>query len=100
MTYRDRPGLNDEIIKLVGLVPASKSINSSLTPTARVFKYPDLNKVFVMENDLYGNIMPTGSCFLAFHGTHGLTGKHLYIQTLSNASKAEIEEMVLSNMNT
>ncbi len=51
-----------------------------------------------MENDLYGNVMPKDSCFLAYYGNHGLIGKHLKVETLFNASVSEIRDMVQSNI--
>ena len=64
---------------------------------ARVFEYPGLENVFVMENDPYGNIMPKGSCFLAFFGSHGLIGKHLRVEELKNASADDIKKLVASH---
>ncbi len=51
-----------------------------------------------MECDLYGNLMPKNSCFLAFYGHHGLIGKHLKVETLKNASVEDIKKMVDSNL--
>ena len=51
-----------------------------------------------MENDLYGNVMPDHSCFLAYYGQHGLIGKHLSIETLNNSSIEDIRKMVESNI--
>ena len=50
-----------------------------------------------MESDLYGNIMPKGSCFLAFNGKRGLIGKHLKVTTLKSASVEEIKKMIEAN---
>jgi hypothetical protein len=50
-----------------------------------------------MENDPYGNIMPKGSCFLAFFGSHGLIGKHLRVEELKNASADDIKKLVASH---
>ncbi len=86
--------ISAQIINKLGLKRSDKSINAHLTSEARVFEYPNLQDVFIMENDLYGNIMPVGSCFLAFYGSHGLIGKHILIETLSNASAEEITKMV------
>jgi hypothetical protein len=50
-----------------------------------------------MESDLYGNMMPQGSCFLAFQGNHGLIGKHLYIETLKSSTSADIQVMIATH---
>jgi len=89
--------ISREIISKVGLRLSDKAINAEKSLTARVFEYPHLKDVFVMENDLYGNVMPNGSCFLAFYGQHGLIGKELSIEKLSNASVEDIRNMVQIN---
>jgi hypothetical protein len=89
--------IDQETISKVGLRLSHQSINAQITPDARVFIYPFLEDVFVMENDLYGNKMPKDSCFLAFNGQHGLMGKHLKVETLKNATIKEIKDMVESN---
>jgi hypothetical protein len=65
--------------------------------TGRVFEYPHIKNVYVMENDLYGNVMPEGSCFLAFSGKHGLIGKHIKIATLKDASIDDVRRLVENN---
>jgi hypothetical protein len=89
--------IDQETISKIGLRPSDQSINALIAPDARVFIYPFLEDVFVMENDLYGNKMPKDSCFLAFTGQHGLMGKHLKVETLKNATIKEIKDMVESN---
>ena len=89
--------LNEDVISQVGLQLSKKSMNAPTTPNARVFEYPLLDNVFVMENDLYGNAMPAGSCFLVFKGRNGWIGKHLKIDTLKNASVEDIKRMVDNN---
>ena len=89
--------IDEETITMIGLRPCDKSINAQIAPESRVFIYPFLENVFVMESDLYGNKMPKGSCFLAFTGKHGLVGKHLKVETLRNATTKEIKDMVESN---
>jgi hypothetical protein len=42
--------------------------------------------------------MPKDSCFLAFNGRHGLVGKHLAIEVLSNSSVADIRHIVETNI--
>jgi len=90
--------IDDQIINKIGLRLSDKPINPQTAPNARIFEYPDLDNVFIMESDLYGNIMPKDSCFLAFYGHHGLMGKHLKIETLKNASSEDIKKMVESNI--
>ncbi len=89
--------IDEETISEIGLQLSDNPINAQIAPNARVFKYPDLDNVFIMESDLYGNTMPKNSCFLAFYGTHGLIGKHLKVETLKNASVEDIKKMVESN---
>ncbi len=89
--------IDEETISEIGLQLSDKPINAQIAPNSRVFKYPYLDNVFIMESDLYGNTMPKNSCFLAFYGTHGLIGKHLKVQTLKNASVEDIKKMVESN---
>jgi hypothetical protein len=89
--------IDEETITTVGLRLSDKPINAQVSKEARVFEYPDLQNVFVMESDLYGNTLPKDSCFLAFYGTHGLIGKHLKVETLKKSSVKEIEKMVKDN---
>lgn len=89
--------IDEETISKLGLRETDNTINAQISPQARVFIYPFLENVFVMESDLYGNKMPQGSCFLAFNGQHGLMGKHLRIDVLRNATVKEIKDIVESN---
>lgn len=89
--------IDDEMIRTLGLRPSDKMINAHIAPEARIFNYPFLEDVFIMESDLYGNKMPMGSCFLAFNGKHGLVGKHLKVEILKNATLKDIKEMVENN---
>src|SRR5688572_21098284 len=98
MTVLKEGNLKSSTITKMGLRLSDQKINAEICPDARVFEYPHLKNVFIMENDLYGNVMPKDSCFLAFYGNHGLIGKHLKVETLYNASVADIREMVQSNI--
>lgn len=89
--------IDEETISKLGLRQSDKSINAHIAPHERVFIYPFLEGVYVMESDLYGNKMPKGSCFLAFSGHHGMIGRHLKIETLRDATIKEIQDMVQSN---
>ena len=89
--------IDAETIKTIGLRLTNKPFNAEPAPVARVFEYPHLEKVYIMESDLYGNTMPKDSCFLAFYGQHGLIGKHLKVETLKRSSVTEIEKMVQDN---
>jgi hypothetical protein len=93
----DDYNIDEETIRNLGLQLSTKHINAQIAPNARVFEYPHLDDVFIMESDLYGNIMPKNSCFLAFYGNHGLIGKHLKIETLKNCSARDILDIVKSN---
>ena len=89
--------IDEETINKIGLTPSDELDKAQIAPGARVFKYPHLDNVFIMESDLYGNRMPKNSCFLAFPGAHGWIGKHLKVETLKNASAEDIKKMVESN---
>lgn len=97
MTKTNEYNINDETVNQLGLRLSDKTINAQIAPDARVFEYPHLDGVFVMESDLYGNLMPKDSCFLAFNGTHGLIGQHLKVETLRNATVEDIKELVKTN---
>jgi hypothetical protein len=89
--------IDEETIERLGLRPTDKAVNAQIAPDARVFAYPLLENVFIMESDLYGNKMPKDSCFLAFTGQHGLVGMHIQVETLKNASPDDIRNMVENN---
>lgn len=88
--------IDEETIDKIGLRLSGKEINAQIAPNARIFEYPGLDNVYVMESDLYGNTMPHDSCFLASLGNHGLIGRHLKIEILKHASKEEIKAMLES----
>ena len=89
--------ITKETISKLGLRVSHALVNAESSLTARVFEYPHLKDVFIMENDLYGNIMPKDSCFLAFYGRNGLIGKHLSVETLLKSSEEDIKNMVQIN---
>jgi hypothetical protein len=89
--------IDEETIRQVGLRLTDNPISAQLAPNARVFEYPHLKDVFIMESDLYGNPMPEDTCFLAFQGRNGLIGKQLKVETLKKASMEEIKKMVELN---
>jgi hypothetical protein len=89
--------LDDKTIQKLGLRISDKPINAQTAQGSRIFEYPHLENVFVMESDLYGNVMPENACFLAFQGRHGLIGKHMTIETLVNSTPAEIRHIVETN---
>lgn len=89
--------IDEETISRLGLTITHKQVNAQSTPHARVFEYPYLENVFIMENDLYGATMPEHSCFIAFNGRHGLMGKHMTIDELRNSSTEEIRKLVVDN---
>ncbi|MGZ8537119.1 MAG: hypothetical protein ACXWV9_02595 [Flavisolibacter sp.] len=98
MNNTSESNINNETINKLGLRISEKKINSEINTHARIFEFPELENVFIMENDLYGNVMPKGTCFLAYYGNHGLIGKHLKVETLVNASVSDIRNMVQSNI--
>jgi hypothetical protein len=89
--------IDPETISKLGLQLSDEPVNAQVAPGARVFAYPQIQDVFIMESDLYGNKMPKDSCFLAFKGVHGLIGKHLKVETLKNATPDDIRKMVETN---
>ena len=97
MINNNEENIEAETIKALGLRLTDKRVNAQTALSARVFEYPHLENVFIMESDLYGNTMPKDSCFLAFNGQHGLIGKHLKVETLKRSSVMEIEKMVKDN---
>lgn len=97
MTNTSLFNIDHATISKVGLELSGQHINAQIAPDARIFEYPHLENVFIMESDLYGNTMPKDSCFLAFYGRHGLIGKHLKVETLVNSSVEDIKLMVQRN---
>ena len=97
MSTKAVQNIDEEVISQVGLQLSKKAINASIAKDSRVFEYPLLDNVFIMESDLYGNSMPPGSCFLAFKGRNGWIGKHLKIDTLKYASVEDIKRLVDNN---
>ena len=95
MTNNEMHNIDEETISRIGLRLSDKYINPD--PSSRVFEYPHLDGVFIMESDLYGNKMPKDSCFLAFTGNHGMIGKHLYLETLKKSSASDIQRIVQAN---
>ena len=89
--------IDEETISKLGLRLSKGDINAQIAPNARVFEYPGLDNVFIMESDLYGNTMPEGTCFLVSLGNHGLIGRHLKIDTLKHAGKEDIKALVESH---
>jgi hypothetical protein len=89
--------LSANTITEIGLTLSTEKINATISPDARVFNYPHLKNVYVMESDLYGNPMPIHSCFLAFTGRNGLIGKHITIEKLKNTSVEGIRRFVEAN---
>ena len=89
--------LDDATINHLGLRISEKPINAQIAQGSRIFEYPHLENVFVMESDLYGNVMPKGSCFLAFNGQHGMVGKHLTVEVLAKSTVADIRHIVETN---
>ena len=86
--------IDDETINKVGLKLSERPITAEIVQNGRVFEYPHLDNVYIMESDLYGNPMPKNSCFLAFYGKHGLIGEDLSVETLRNASVDDIKKIV------
>jgi len=97
MVHPKSINLSDEAIQKLGLQLTDKHVSDQLANDVRVFEYPHLDNVFIMESDLYGNVMPGESCFLAFYGKNGLMGKHLTVEKLMGASVEDVKRMVASN---
>jgi predicted nucleotidyltransferase len=88
--------IDDETISKIGLQLSNKQINALIAPDSRIFDYPNLDNVFIMESDFYGNKVPQNSCFVAFYGNAGLIGKHLKVEFLRNATIEEMKNIVLT----
>jgi hypothetical protein len=99
MNTTNELNIDEETIKQVGLLPSDAPLNAQTAPGARIFKYPHLEEVYIMESDLYGNAMPKDSCFIAFNGNHGFIGKHLMLSTLKSSSVNEIKAIIEANEN-
>jgi hypothetical protein len=97
MINTNEDNIDAETIEALGLRLTDKRVNADTALSARVFEYPHLENVFIMESDLYGNTMPKDSCFLAFNGQHGLIGKTLKVETLKRSTVTDIEQMVQHN---
>ena len=97
MMNHNEDNIDAATIKAVGLKLTNAPINAVIAPSARIFEYPHLENVYIMESDLYGNTMPKDSCFLAFTGQHGLMGKHIKVETLKHSSVLDIQKMVEDN---
>jgi hypothetical protein len=98
MTDTINDNLDSKTVRDLGLRLSHKKLNAVISPDAKVFEYPYLDNVFIMENDLYGNVMPKDFCFIAFSGHHGLIGKDMSVETLKNSTVADIKKMVECNM--
>ena len=86
--------VNEDIIINLGLQPTTIPISSPSTVGVRAYSVPTLEQVYIMENDLYGNPLPEGSCFLAVQGKHGLIGRSIREVKLRNYSAGEILNIV------
>src|SRR5829696_3843438 len=86
--------IDEETIKSIGLQPADIPAGAQLARNARVFAFPGLQNVLVMESDLYGNPMQEGTCFLAVQGQHGLMGRSLHVEKLKTCSTDDVQKMV------
>jgi hypothetical protein len=89
--------IDEQTITRLGLKLIDGPGEMDIKQAGRTFAYPGLDKVYIMESDLYGNTMPAGSCFLAFYGTHGLIGKHLPLKTLASSGVEDIRNIVEHN---
>jgi|SRR6478609_3318629 len=97
MINNNKENIDAETIEALGLKLTDAPINAATALSARVFEYPHLANVYIMESDLYGNPMPENSCFLAFNGQHGLMGKHLKMETLKRSTAMDIQKIVEDN---
>lgn len=97
MRISNENNIDAETIKTIGLKLSDEPINAGTALSARVFKYSQLENVYIMEGDIYGNTMPKDSCFLAFKGEHGLIGKHLKVGTLKRLSASDLQTIIANN---
>ncbi len=90
--------IEEATIESLGLQLTDTPLTAEAVPaTARVYSYPHLDNVYIMETDLYGNPMAADTCFVAFKGPHGLIGRTLKIEKLTHLSVTDIEKMVADN---
>jgi hypothetical protein len=90
--------IDEETIESLGLQLTARPLTAEAVPaSARVYTYPHLEDVYIMETDLYGQPMPKDSCFIAFNGHHGLIGRTLKIEKLRRLAVSDIEKMVAEN---
>lgn len=90
--------IDEETIESIGLQLTDTPLTAEAAPlSARVYTYPHLENVYIMETDLYGQPMPKDSCFVAFKGLHGLIGRTLKIEKLRQSSVTDIEKIVQDN---
>lgn len=89
--------IDEETISKLGLKLYNEPLTSNVQAPSRVFKYPHLKKVFIMESDLYGNKLPKDFCFIAFYGKHGLIGEQLSVEELKNSTVLNIKSLVQHN---
>ena len=89
--------IDEETILQLGLLQVDPLSANPGICTGRTFAYPNLENVYIMECDLYGNDIPADHCFLAFNGHHGLMGKNIKLDKLKQSGKEDIQEMVHSN---
>ena len=90
--------IDAETIESLGLQLTDNPLTAEAVPlSARVYTYPHLENVYIMETDLYGEPMPKDHCFLAFNGQHGLIGKPLKIEKLRRSSVTDIKKIVEEN---
>ncbi len=90
--------IDEETVESVGLRLTDTPLTAESIPfAARVYLYPELENVYIMESDLYGNAMPKDSCFVAFNGQHGLIGRTLKVEKLRRSTVTDIEKIVQDN---
>jgi len=97
MTDNTTCRIDDQTISKAGLRLSDTPVKSILALNARMYEFPALQDVYVMESDFYGNPMPEGSCFLAFLGRHGLLGTDMPLERLRTSSTEDIRKLVQSN---
>lgn len=97
MENKHKTNLDEDTIRMAGLRPIGNSLNATLAPGARVFEYPGLEKVYIMESDLYGNVMPQDTVFLAYEGRNGLMGQKIKVETLRSCNTEDIKNIVNRN---
>jgi|SRR6476620_4138960 len=86
--------LDEEVVQFLALRLRLTPIEIDSTVTGRIFEYPHIPEVYILEDDLTGNRMPEGTCLLAFTDREKLEGVKLKIETLLISTPGDIKRLI------